>query len=141
MFRTIVVGTNWSDTAEIAFVKALELARANGARLHVVTASPPSVPPASGSSAGASGGHWLGPDFQADVALERTLERLVAGDVDVQQHTLAADPGDAILSVANDVGADLIVVGNKGMRRRVLGSIPNTVSHRASCDVLIVQTS
>ena len=141
MFRAIVVGTNWSDTAEIAFVKALELARANGARLHVVTASPPSAPPASGSSAGASGGRWMGPDFQADVALERTLERLGVGDVDVQQHTLAADPGDAILNVADGVGDDLIVVGNKGMRRRVLGSIPNTVSHRASCDVLIVQTS
>jgi nucleotide-binding universal stress UspA family protein len=141
MFRTIVVGTNFSDTAEIALVKALELARVNGARLHVVTASPPSVPPASGSSAGASGGQWMGPDFQADVALERTLERVRAGDVDVQQHTLAADPGDAILNVADDVGADLIVVGNKGMRRRVLGSIPNTVSHRAPCDVLIVQTS
>ncbi|HYM57252.1 MAG TPA: universal stress protein [Solirubrobacteraceae bacterium] len=39
------------------------------------------------------------------------------------------------------MGADLIVVGNKGMHRRVLGSIPNTVSHRAECDVLIVQTS
>lgn len=141
MIRTIVVGTNWSDTAEIAFRQALELARSNEARLHVVTASPPSVPPASGSSAGASGGRWLGPDFQADVALERTLERLGAGDVDVQQHTLAADPGDAILKVADEVRADLIVVGNKGMRRRVLGSIPNTVSHRASCNVLIVQTS
>ena len=141
MFQTIVVGTNWSDTAEIAFRQALELARSNEARLHVVTASPPSVPPASGSSAGASGGQWMGPDFQADVALERTLERLGAGDVDVQQHTLAADPGDAILKVADEVRADLIVVGNKGMHRRVLGSIPNTVSHRASCNVLIVQTS
>jgi nucleotide-binding universal stress UspA family protein len=140
MFRTIVVGTNWSDTAEIAFRQALELARSNEARLHVVTASPPSVPPASGSSAGASGGRWLGPDFQADVALERTLERLGYPDVDVRQHTSTSEPAEAILEVARHAGADLIVVGNQGMRRRVLGSIPNSVSHRATCDVLIVQT-
>jgi nucleotide-binding universal stress UspA family protein len=140
MFTTIVVGTDWSDTAEVAFVKALELARSSGGRLHVVSASPASRPPAAGRSSGASGSRTLGPGFQADVVLEQTLERLGAGDVDVQQHTETAEPGDAILSVAERVGADLIVVGNRGMHRRVLGSVPNTVSHRASCDVLIVQT-
>jgi nucleotide-binding universal stress UspA family protein len=140
MFTTVVVGTNWSDTAEVAFVKALELVRASGGRLHVVTANPQSPPPASGRAAGASGSRSLGPGFQADVVLERTLDRLGANDVDVRQHTLTAEPGEAILAVADQVGADLIVVGNQGMHRRVLGSIPNTVSHRASCDVLIVQT-
>jgi nucleotide-binding universal stress UspA family protein len=140
MFRTIVVGTNWTETAEVAFTKALELARSGGGRLHVVTASSPSPPPAAGGSAGASGSRSLGPGFQADVVLEQTLERLGAGDVDVQQHTETAEPADAILSVAERVGADLIVVGNLGMHRRVLGSVPNTVSHRATCDVLIVQT-
>jgi nucleotide-binding universal stress UspA family protein len=140
MFTTVVVGTNWSDTAEVAFVKALELARAGGGRLHVVTASPQSPPPVSGRSAGASGSSSLGPGFQADVVLERTLDRLGANDVDVRQHTVTADPGEAIVAVAEQVGADLIVVGNQGMHRRVLGSTPNTVSHRATCDVLIVQT-
>jgi nucleotide-binding universal stress UspA family protein len=140
MFTTVVVGTNWTDTAEVAFVKALELTRAGGGRLHVVTASPASPPPASGRSAGASGSQSLGPDFQADVVLERTLDRLDANDVDVRQHTVTGEPGDAILAIAEQVGADLIVVGNQGMHRRVLGSIPNTVSHRATCDVLIVQT-
>jgi nucleotide-binding universal stress UspA family protein len=140
MFTTVVVGTDWSQTAEVAFVKALELTRGANGRLHVVTANPPSPPPASGRAAGASGGRSLGPDFQADVVLERTLDRLGANDVDVQQHTMSAEPADAILAVAEQVGADLIVVGNQGMHRRVLGSIPNTVSHRATCDVLIVQT-
>lgn len=141
MFTTVVVGTDWSGTAEVAFVKALELARAGGGRLHVVTASPQSPPPASGRSAGASGSRSLGPDFQADVVLERTLDRLGANDVEVRQHTVTGEPGDAIVAVAEQVGADLIVVGNQGMHRRVLGSIPNTVSHRAPCDVLIVQTA
>lgn len=137
MFRTIVVGTDWSDTADVALAKALELARSNGAAVHVVTAHDPSPAPVVGGSAPPA----AGPDFQADVALERTLERLGYRDVDVRQHTSTAEPGQAILQVAEEVGADLIVVGNKGMRRRVLGSIPNTVSHRAACDVLIVQTS
>jgi len=141
MFTTVVVGTNWTDTAEVAFVKALELTRQGGGRLHVVTATPQSAPPASGTTAAASGSPSLGPGFQADVVLERTLDRLGANDVDVRQHTMTADPGEAILAVAEQVGADVIVVGNKGMHRRVLGSIPNTVSHRATCDVLIVQTS
>jgi nucleotide-binding universal stress UspA family protein len=140
MFTTVVIGTNWSETAEVAFVKALEITRQSGGRLHVVTASPASPPPASGRSAAASGSRSLGPGFQADVVLERTLDRLGANDVDVQQHTVTGEPGDAIVAVAEQVGADLIVVGNLGMHRRVLGSTPNTVSHRASCDVLIVQT-
>jgi nucleotide-binding universal stress UspA family protein len=140
MFTTVVVGTNWSDTAEVAFVKALEVTRAGGGRLHVVTANPQAPPPASGRSAGASGSHTDGPDFHADIVLEQTLDRLGANDVDVRQHTVTAEPAEAILAVADQVGADLIVVGNKGMHRRVLGSVPNTVSHRATCDVLIVQT-
>jgi nucleotide-binding universal stress UspA family protein len=140
MFTTVVVGTDWSGTAEVAFVKALELARQGGGRLHVVTASPPAPAPATGRPAGASGSASLGPDFQADVVLERTLDRLGANDVDVRQHTVTAEPGEAIVAVAEEVGADLVVVGNKGMHRRVLGSTPNTVSHRAPCDVLIVQT-
>jgi len=136
VFRTIVVGTDWSDTADVALAKALELARSNGAAVHVVTAHDPSPAPVVGGSAPPA----AGPDFQADVALERTLERLGYRDVDVRQHTSTLEPAEAILEVARHTAADLIVVGNQGMRRRMLGSIPNSVSHRAACDVLIVQT-
>jgi nucleotide-binding universal stress UspA family protein len=136
VFGTIVVGTNWSDTADLAFAKALELARANGSVLHVVTAHDPSPAPVVGGPAAPASG----PDFQADIALERTLARLGAEDVEVRQHTSTDEPGEAILQVAGEVGAGLIVVGNQGMQRRMLGSIPNTVSHRATCDVLIVRT-
>jgi nucleotide-binding universal stress UspA family protein len=136
MFRTIVVGTNWSDTADVAFAKAVELARAVGARVHVVSANEPGPAPVSGG-----GPRSAQPDFQADVALEAALERLDGTGVEVEQHVLTADPADAILAVAGQYHADLIVVGNRGMQRRVLGSIPNTISHRASCDVLIVQTT
>jgi nucleotide-binding universal stress UspA family protein len=135
MFRTIVVGTNWSETADVAFARAVQLTSAFEARLHVVSANEPASAPVSGRGERSSG-----PDFQADVALEAALDRLDGDGIDVEQHVLTADPAEAILIVADERKADLIVVGNRGMQRRVLGSIPNTVSHRATCDVLIVQT-
>ena len=60
-----------------------------------------------------------------------------------EHHALTGSASDAILATANDVGADLIVVGSKGMKgaRRVLGSVPNSVAHGAPCDVLIVKTN
>jgi nucleotide-binding universal stress UspA family protein len=64
-------------------------------------------------------------------------------DVPVETHTSQDEPADALLSVASDVDAKLIVVGNRGMQgaRRVLGSVPNKVAHHADCNVLIVATT
>ena len=59
-------------------------------------------------------------------------------------HALPGDAADAILQVAGEVNADLIVVGNKGMagaRRFLLGSVPNKVSHHAPCSVIIIRTT
>ena len=52
-------------------------------------------------------------------------------------------PPTSIISTADEVGADLIVVGSKGLRgtRRILGSVPNTVAHKAGCHVLIARTT
>ncbi|MEA2329913.1 MAG: hypothetical protein QOH58_51 [Thermoleophilaceae bacterium] len=51
------------------------------------------------------------------------------------------DPGEVLVRLAEECGADVLVVGNKGMQRRVLGSVPNTVTHRATCSVLVVKTT
>ena len=51
------------------------------------------------------------------------------------------DPADVIVSLAARHNADLLVVGNVGMNRRLLGSVPNTVTHKATCSVLLVKTS
>ena len=64
--------------------------------------------------------------------------------VEVDTHPREGDPADAILDVAEEIGADLIVVGNKGMtgaRRFLLGSVPNKISHHAPCSVYIVRTT
>jgi nucleotide-binding universal stress UspA family protein len=59
-----------------------------------------------------------------------------------EAHAAQGNADDVILATAVDVGADLIVVGSKGMRgaRRYLGSVPNSVAHGAHCAVLIVKT-
>ena len=51
------------------------------------------------------------------------------------------DPGEVLTRLAEECGADLLVIGNRGMHRRVLGSVPNTVTHKAPCAVMIVKTT
>jgi len=51
------------------------------------------------------------------------------------------DPADVLVRLAKQCGADILVVGNKGMQRRALGSVPNTVTHTADCSVLVVKTT
>jgi nucleotide-binding universal stress UspA family protein len=81
-----------------------------------------------------------------DSSVEATLSEAAAGvrmqDVQVETHALEEEPGDALLKVADTVGASMIVVGSRGMHgaKRMLGSVPNAVSHRANCNVLIVWT-
>ena len=70
----------------------------------------------------------------------------VAGAIEgtkVESHAKVGSPADVVISVAEEVGADLIVVGSKGMRgaRRVIGSVPNRIAHRGPCHVLIAKTA
>ena len=64
--------------------------------------------------------------------------------MEVGTHAREGDPADAILTIAEEVGASVIVVGNKGMtgaRRFLLGSVPNKISHHAPCSVYIARTT
>jgi nucleotide-binding universal stress UspA family protein len=79
----------------------------------------------------------------ADSLLEDQCAPARTEGISVQGHTGTGDPVEAIVRVAEQERADVIVVGNKGMGgvRRVLGSVPNSVAHRPPCSVLIVQTT
>jgi nucleotide-binding universal stress UspA family protein len=83
------------------------------------------------------------PDSQVESILEQAAAGVRLQNVKYQTHMSEGDPGDALLAVAKQVDADMIVVGNKGMQgaRRVLGSVPNKVAHHAPCSVLIVSTA
>ena len=147
MFRSIVVGTDGSQTANEAVRQAVELAKATGAKLEFVSA----YEPVSGqrlreeSQQVPEDMQWMvNPREDVDATLSEAEELAQEAGVEVQQHARQGDPADAILDVAEETKADLIVVGNKGMtgaRRFLLGSVPNKVSHHAPCSVLIIRTT
>jgi nucleotide-binding universal stress UspA family protein len=141
MYTSIVVGIDGSPTAQIALEKAIELARDAGARLHLVSAYEPV--PAKVSGAPAEEAFQTPSDFKADAVLEHALDRSGIKELEVEQHAPKGSAADALIGVAQDTKADLIVVGSVGMKgpKRVFGSVPNRVTHRAPCDVLIVQTA
>jgi nucleotide-binding universal stress UspA family protein len=144
MFSSIVVGTDGSETADRALGRALDMARLTGGRLHVVSAYAPAPARVTGGAPPAEAAEWsVGPDFEVQAILDRAVSRARGDGVEIEVHAPKGDPGDAIIAVARKTDADLIVLGSRGMQgaRRVLGSVPNKVSHRAPCDVLIVQTT
>jgi len=147
MFQSIVVGTDGSDTATQAVRQAIELARAVGARIELVSAYEPvsdarlreesiqRVP---------QDLQWMiNPREDVQATLEAAAAEIRAAGVAVEVFARQGDPADAILDVAEERGSDLIVLGNKGMtgaKRFLLGSVPNKVSHHAPCSVLIIRT-
>ncbi len=144
MFTSIVVGTDGSPNANEAVSKAAELARLSGARLHVVTAFKPIAELVINPEAlSVDLTSMINPEQDA-IDLSEQAVKAVAGDgLEVEAHACPGNPADALIETAEREQADLIVVGNRGMRgtRRVLGSVPNSVSHHARCTVMIVQTS
>jgi nucleotide-binding universal stress UspA family protein len=141
MFSSVVVGTDGSDTAAAAVRRAIELAKMCGASLHIVTAY--KVRPVRAAGVPDEFRDQLASGGRADALLEDQCALARTEGISVQGHTGTGDPAEAIVRVAEQERADVIVVGNKGMVgvRRVLGSVPNSVAHQAPCSVLIVQTT
>jgi nucleotide-binding universal stress UspA family protein len=86
----------------------------------------------------------VNPREDVDASLREASAQAQEAGVEAETYARQGDPADAILDVAEERGADLIVVGNKGMtgaKRFLLGSVPNKVSHHAPCSVLIIRTS
>jgi nucleotide-binding universal stress UspA family protein len=139
VYRTVVVGADDSATAREAVMVAIDVAQTGGGKLHIVTAYDPKsvrleeLPEEVRYRA----------DHPADALLRRLSELASEHGLEPVVHATEGDPVDAIVRVAEDVQADLIVVGNKGMKgvRRVLGSVPNSVAHKAPCSVLIADTT
>ncbi len=143
MSDKIVVGTDGSETADRALSEAVRLAKALDAELHVVTAYKPlRGAKIAGAPEGAAKVWAPLPDSQAQSVIDEAASRVRMSGLEPHTHMLDRDPGDALLEVAQEVGAEMIVVGNRGMSGagRVLGSVPNKVSHAARCNVMIVST-
>jgi nucleotide-binding universal stress UspA family protein/ribosomal protein S18 acetylase RimI-like enzyme len=123
--RTIVVGTDGSGSSQVAVDAAADLASRLGATLWLVCAYP-----ASGSR----------PDALSTLA---NVQARLDDDVKASCQALEGEPAAVLFAVAEERAADLLVVGNKGMTGpgRIMGSVPNTVSHHPPCSVLIVRTA
>ena len=146
MFSRIVVGTDGSATAGVAVAQAIELARQSGAALHLVSAY---KDPNTSIAVAHAGAVAVADTTLTAAAVKEACEELLAQvakethGIPVETHVVAGAPADAIITVAEGVGADLIVVGSKGMKgaRRIIGSVPNSVAHRAPCHVLVTKTA
>jgi nucleotide-binding universal stress UspA family protein len=147
VFTRIVVGTDGSETAGEAVRQAVDLAKLAGATLSIVSAYAP-VPERKVKDqqrdAPADVQYELGPREDVNLILDAAAADARQEGIEVQTHPLEGDPAEAILNVAEETKADLIVVGNKGMtgaRRFLLGSVPNNISHHAPCSVMVVRTT
>ncbi len=147
MFKSVVVGTDGSDTATQAVHQAVDLAKAVGAALELVSAYEP-VPAQRLQQERRDAPEdlqWaISPREDVDATLEAAATIAREAGVSVNIYARQGDPADAILDIAEEQEADLIVVGNKGMtgaKRFLLGSVPNKVSHHAPCSVLIIRTT
>jgi len=142
-YQVIVVGTDGSERAAVAVQEAFAIAKMTGAKLHAVHAVHPVV--AVGFTDTMEGAQFDVADKREEV--EGLGAQLLAEaercGVSAEVHNPHGDPADAILSVAEAVDADLVVIGNRGMTgmtRFVLGSVPNKISHHCPCSLLIVNT-
>lgn len=137
MFKQIVVGTDGSAGANIAVDAAIELAALTGAVLYVVNAQKTT----SAADADVESGE-ADPAFGPRIC-DEAVERAGRAGVRAVGRCVAGDAADALLTVAKDAECDLVVVGNRGMtgvRRFVLGSVPNKLSHHSPTSLLIIDT-
>ena len=118
-YQSVLIATDGSPTAAHAARLGAELAASLDAKITLV---------------------HVGDDLMGRIILKDTAEHL--GEPQLPLRIAAGEPGRTIARLAETDRHDLVVVGNKGMAGagRVLGSVPNTVSHAANCDVLIVHT-
>jgi nucleotide-binding universal stress UspA family protein len=147
VFGSIVVGTDGSDTAKEAVRQATELAQQVGANVHLVSAYEP-VPEGrlrdERQQVPDDLQFMVNPREDVNGLLKESGEEIEQRGIEVETHAREGDPADAILDVAEEKQAGLIVVGNKGMtgaKRFLLGSVPNKVSHHAPCSVMIIRTT
>lgn len=124
MPKRILVGTDGSVTAARAVDRAVDMAKAAGAPLTILSAGPPDL---------------------ATQIVEREAARHATSGVTIETAVVAGEPTAALIETARDGGYDLLVTGNRGMtgvaRVLRLGSVPNKVMHRLPCNLLVVKTS
>jgi nucleotide-binding universal stress UspA family protein len=135
----IVVGYDGSEHGDRALERAVGLAPGGGSLIVVSAARLTALGGGAGSASSAVDpieAEW------AQSNLDKARERLAAKGVEARTVEAHGDPADALVRAAKDEGADLIIVGTRGLnaaQRALLGSVSTKVVHDAGCDVLVVR--
>src|SRR5688500_5260276 len=144
MLTTVAVGTDGSETADHAVDFAIDMARRYDAGLVVASCYRP-VSEARVKQEQKDAPQelmWsINPTEDVEATLRAAEERAKEQGLKTVSAARMGDPADVLCEIAQEHGADVLVVGNKGMQRRLLGSVPNSVSHKAPCSVMIVKTA
>lgn len=142
MISTVAVGTDGSSTAEVAVEAAAELARRFEAELVLISASQDSGRAPRGRPRPDVEIQWAySPAARVREMLGRTEQEMAREGVACRTLIDEGDAADVLVRLATECDADVLVIGNKGMDRRLLGSVPNSVTHKAPCSVLVVKTT
>jgi nucleotide-binding universal stress UspA family protein len=137
MISTVAVGTDGSATAADAIRMAAEMARRHDAEVVLLSAFQDSPPTGDPDEL-----QWASnPSARVREIVSRAADDLERDGIACKVLVDGGDPAEVLVRLASECGADVLVIGNKGMRRRVLGSVPNTVTHKAPCSVLVVKTT
>lgn len=141
----MVVGTDGSDSSLRAVERAAQIAAGSGAKLIVATAYFPQNDDQRASDVLKDEGYKTSGNAPIYAILREAKDRAKnAGAQEVEEKAVVGAPVDALVDLAGDAGADLLVVGNVGLSTiagRLLGSVPANVARRSKIDVLIVHTS
>lgn len=148
VYQTVVVGTDGSNSSYHAVDRAAALAGAAGATLVVACAYFPTSEREAERAADELGddvAYQVVGSNPAEETVRTAYERAtVAGAGKIETVVVSGKPVESLLKVVKDRSADLLVVGNRGLRSlagRILGSVPSEAARRSSTDVLIVHTT
>jgi len=139
--RSIVVGTDGSPSADVAVGRAAEIAKATTSQVHLVTAYP-DVPSYRETIASSAKAEPIDLREVAEGVLARESRALEDQGIQVTRHAREGDPADVLIDVGQSVGADLIVVGARGLsglQRFLLGSVSSKLSHHSPISVMVVR--
>jgi nucleotide-binding universal stress UspA family protein len=150
MYEVIVVGTDGSETAAVAVRHATEIAKLSGATLHIVVAyklvATTQVAMATTLTSWPDDLDQVNESIasESELTCSRAATEARREGIEVNTHTRPGEAADVLVAIAEELDADLLVIGNRGMtgvRRFVLGSVPNKISHHCPCSLLIVETA
>ena len=144
-YQTVLVGTDGSDSSLRAVDRAAQIAAGAGAKLVVATAYFPQGEDARAADVLKDEGYKMSGNAPIYAILREAKDRAkTAGADNIEEKAVVGAPVDALVDLAEEISADLLVVGNVGLSTiagRLLGSVPANVARRSKSDVLIVHTS